>query len=368
VHFGEDSPSFRALIDNLDEAFWLSSADGNEIFYVSPVFERIWLQMSADLHRAPRSWLDAIHPDDRSRVERSFEAFLASPADNSHDEQFRIVRSDGSLRWIRQRALPARAQADTSGHHVSIVADITDLHRAQETLSHSNEKLLKLTQYQETVNEAQRTRIAREIHDELGQALTVINLDLQWLLRRCPPDDQLLNKLRETQELVERTSRTVQDITLRLRPATLGTFGLEGALNWYISRFCQQNEDLTCRQSIRLGNSYVDHDCSIALYRILQEALTNISRHARANAVVIDIAHEQDAIRLMVEDDGIGISEQDMQRTDAWGLIGMRERVDSLRGRFEIRSAPGQGTRVTVYLPLIEVRGHDGGTREEITE
>jgi PAS domain S-box-containing protein len=368
VHFGKDSPSFQALVDNLDEAFWLSSADGNEILYVSPAFERIWLQMSADLHRAPRSWLDAIHPDDRPRVEQSFENLLSSPRDHTHDQQFRIQRTDGSLRWIHQRTVPVSTQAAAPDHYLSLARDITDLRWAQETLSHSNEKLLKLTQYQETINEAQRTRIAREIHDELGQALTVMNLDLHWLLKRCPPDSQLQNKLRETQGLIERTAKTVQDITLRLRPATLGTFGLEGAINWYISRFCQQNEDLTCRQSIRLGSAHVDHDCSITLYRILQEALTNISRHARAKSVVIEITHEGDSIRLLIEDDGIGISEKDMQRNDAWGLIGMRERVDSLRGRFDIKSATGRGTRLTVYLPLAEVRGRDGGTRQEITE
>ncbi|MGE3480935.1 MAG: ATP-binding protein [Gammaproteobacteria bacterium] len=348
--FGEDDQAFRILADTLDETFWLTGADGNAVLYVSPAYVRIWQQAGTDLIRQPRSWLAAIHAVDRPPIEQAFDDYLSSPHGKIFDHPFRLARPDGGVRWIHARIVPVTQ--DAAPCHLVIARDVTELRQAQETLSDSNEKLLRLTQYQETINEAQRTRIAREIHDELGQALTVLNLDLYWLVKRCPPDGQVQAKLREMRDLVERTARSVQDITLRLRPANLGAFGLEGALNWYISRFRQQNEELTCRPTIKLEGIQIDHDSSIALYRILQEALTNISRHARARAVSVEISHDHDAILLAVEDDGVGISEQDMLRNDAWGLIGMRERVDALRGDFNITSRPGGGTRLAVRLPL----------------
>jgi two-component system sensor histidine kinase UhpB len=350
VFFGEDDQAFRILADNLDVTFWLTGADGNEVLYVSPAYPRIWRQSGADLLRQPRSWLAAIHAADRPAIEQAFDAWLSSPHEKMFDHQFRLARPDGGICWVHARIIAVAP--DAAPRHLVIARDVTELRRAQETLSDSNEKLLRLTQYQETINEAQRTRIAREIHDELGQALTVLNLDLYWLAKRCPPDGQIQAKLGEMRDLVGRTARSVQDITLRLRPANLGAFGLEGAINWYISRFRQQNEELTCRPNIILGGIEVDHDSSIALYRILQEALTNISRHARAGAVSVEVSHDHDSILLEVEDDGVGISEQDMLRNDAWGLIGMRERVDALRGSFTITSRPGGGTRLAVRLPL----------------
>lgn len=367
MHIGKDNQAFRALADHLDEAFWLSSPDGSEIIYVSPAFERIWLQTHTDLHRDPRSWLDTLHPEDRPRVEQSFDAYLSAPA-ASYEEKFRLVRADGATRWIHQRMVPLTAHGGAASSHLSLARDITDLRQALETLSDSNERLLRQSQYQETINEAQRIRIAREIHDELGQALTVLSLDLHWLGKRCAHDEQLRNKLGEMRELIERTAKTVQDITLRLRPATLGTFGLEGALNWYISRFRQRNEELTCRQSIKLGGVWLDHDSSIALYRIVQEALTNISRHARARTVTIDISHDGNTVCLTVDDDGVGISERELNRSDAWGLIGMRERVDTLGGSFAIRSSPGHGTHLAVRLPLTASGSAGAVSRYELPE
>lgn len=353
VHYGEDNPpSFHAMADHLDEACWLISPGGDRIEHVNPAYERIWRQARATLLRAPRSWLDAIHPEDRSRVGRAFDAFLAATGSRIYDEQYCLALDDGATRWIHQRILPFPAQTGAPPRLLSLARDISALRQAQHAAGDSGERLLKLTQHQETLHEAQRTRIAREIHDELGQALTVLSLDLHWLAKHSPPDERILRKLAEMQQLVEHTAKAVQDITLRLRPASFGAFGLEGALNWYISRFRQQNHGLVCRQSVRLSGVKVDQDVAIALYRILQEALTNISRHARASHVTIEIVHEGQAISLLVEDDGVGIGEQELRRHDAWGLIGMRERADALGGGFAIRSEPGRGTRLSVRLPL----------------
>lgn len=357
MHFGEDNQAFRILADNLGEAFWLVGSNGGEIIYVNPAFERIWLQTGADLLRAPRSWLDALHPDDRPRVEQSFDTFLSASSSGNYDEQYRLVRRDDTTRWIHQRIVPLATPAGAPPRHLSLARDITDLKQAQEALTDSSEKLLKLTQQQEAINDAQRTHIAREIHDEFGQALTVLSLDLNWLVKRCPRDESIQNKLGEMRELIDRTAKTVQDITLRLRPANLVSFGLEGALNWYISRFRQQNEGLSCRQTIKLDGVRLDHDRSIALYRILQEALTNITRHAGARTVSVDISLDGDSVTLTVKDDGVGISEQDLSRGDAWGLIGMRERVNALGGGFDIRGGSGRGTQLAVRLPLAESGG-----------
>lgn len=359
VFFGRDNRAFRVLADNIDETFWLTGTDGNEVFYVSPAYQRLWQQAADSLLEQPRSWSATIHRKDRAQVERSFEAYLAAPGEHAFDRQFRLNRPDGTTRHIHLRIVPVAGEAPG---HLAFARDITELKQAHAALQESNEKLLRLTRHQETVNEAQRTRIARELHDELGQALTVMNLDLYWLLKHCPPDEQIRGRLGEMRELVECTARTVQDITLRLRPASLGVFGLEGALSWSIDRFRQQNEGLDCRVSIDLEGLQIDHDCSIALYRILQEALTNISRHARAGSIAIDIFHDRDTVHLRVADDGVGISGPELRRRDAWGLIGMRERVAALRGEFDIGRRPEGGTRLAVRLPLSRAEA-PGGAR-----
>jgi two-component system sensor histidine kinase UhpB len=349
VYCGTDNHTFQILTDNIDEAFWLTGADGKEIFHVSSVYQRLWQQTGDTLIAQPRAWCAAIHPEDRPRTERAIEAYLSAPEESRFQTRFRLCRPDGSVRCVEMRILPI---PDENPCHLFLARDITELKQAHAALQESNDKLVRLTRHQETVHEAHRTGIAREIHDELGQALTVMNLDLYWLRRHCPPEGPIRAKLDEMRDLIERTASAVQDIATRLRPANLGAFGLEGALDWFISRFRQQNDGLDCKASIKLDGNEIDHDCSIALYRILQEALTNISRHARARSVTIEVFHDHDAVLLTVEDDGVGIGEQDLRRGDAWGLIGMRERTAALRGKIDIRRQPAGGTRLAVCLPL----------------
>lgn len=145
VLFRDDSPSFLALAGALDDVFWLAGADACEILYVSPAFERIWPSSCAELLRNPRVWLDALHPDDRPRVERAFATFLSARTGAGFDEQFRLTGRHGSVRWIRQRIVPIPAQADAPDRLLTLARDLTELKQAQQTLNDSNEKLLKLT-------------------------------------------------------------------------------------------------------------------------------------------------------------------------------------------------------------------------------
>lgn len=258
----------------------------------------------------------------------------------------------GALRHYQVRLTPEFG-ADGAVHTVLAVArDISVIKAGEAVLRESEQRLRELSAHMENVREEERKKIAREVHDELGQALTVLRMDVSLLrLNFGGQSAQLMERIVSMKEVVDRTIHIVRHVTSALRPAALD-LGLTAALEWLVEDV-RRHADIDC--ALRTNEDYevvLDDGQATALFRIVQESLTNVLKHAQASAVEIALDVEDGQIRLEVFDNGAGFSPAAARRVGAFGLMGMRERALMLGGEVDIRSAPGEGTSVRVRLPL----------------
>jgi len=202
------------------------------------------------------------------------------------------------------------------------------------------------------VREDERKHIAREIHDELGQSLTAIDMELRWMAHK---HEHALPEIRARIEAILAQSagaiESVGRIASELRPGILDHLGLRAAIEWFAGDFSRRTM-IAASAEIDINESLIDEKTATAIFRITQESMTNAARHASAGSVSIALREEGGAIALEIRDDGVGISEEQASGPSAFGILGMRERVKELGGRLEIHGAPGLGTRIAVYIPL----------------
>ena len=224
--------------------------------------------------------------------------------------------------------------------------------RAEDQLRKSLDQLRALTTYLQYVREEERTRIAREVHDELGQALTGLKLDLSWLasrLARSQPPVQ--EKVRTMTAHLDETIQTVRRIATELRPGILDSLGLVAAIEWQANDF-QKRTGIPCHAAITVAETLWNQEFSTVFFRIFQETLTNVIRHAGATRVDVRLLAEDGDLVLNIRDNGRGISAEDLASTRSNGLVGMRERAMLIHGHLTLHGAPGQGTSVTLRAPL----------------
>jgi len=223
--------------------------------------------------------------------------------------------------------------------------------RAQEQLRQSHQQLRALSIHLQDVREEERIRIAREVHDELGQGLTGLKLQLTWLASRLPRKPKTLHdKARLIAVRIDETIHAVRRIATELRPAVLDSAGLLAALEWQATEF-QKQTGIRCRVKSSVRETIWNQDLNTAFFRIFQETLTNVIRHANATRVDVSLSEVGDYLVLEVQDNGRGISDQEIQNTRSIGLLGMRERAALLGGDVHFNGALGKGTLVTVSIP-----------------
>jgi signal transduction histidine kinase len=236
------------------------------------------------------------------------------------------------------------------------IRDITARKRTEWFGLIYRDQLRALSARIETMREEERTRIAREIHDELGQMLTAIKMDLRWMEHRLDEfgEDRRLNpildKLVATAELTDATVKTVQRIAAELRPGILDKLGLPMALQYEGARF-NERTGLACRLVVPGETLPLEPEVATAFFRIFQEAVTNVARHAQATAVEVELQPQADGCRLEIRDNGKGMAGVDQARLESLGLLGMRERATLLGGEVSFTPRPGGGTVVTVWIP-----------------
>lgn len=223
---------------------------------------------------------------------------------------------------------------------------------AQRRLSRSREQLRTLAARLQSVREEERSRVAREVHDVLGQALTGIKMDATWILAKLPEDQtKLVARAKSMSNLIDSTIQTVRRIATDLRPGLLDNLGLVAAVEWQASEF-QARTGITCRVTSNLRDASLAPDSATAVFRIFQETLTNVARHAQATTVIVDLGEQGSRVVLQVADNGRGIDLAEVTQSKSVGLLGMRERAAILGGDLVISGAPGQGTTVVLSLPL----------------
>jgi signal transduction histidine kinase len=231
----------------------------------------------------------------------------------------------------------------------SKVSVFVELHRKSERLKESEDKLRRLAAHLISVREEERAHIAREIHDELGQVLTGIKMEVGWLAKRLK-EPQLLEKTDSMSKLIDSTVQTVRKIATGLRPEMLDDMGLVAAIGWQAKDF-QKRTGIRCRVKLPPETTKLDIDVATTAFRIFQEILTNVARHSRATRVDIDLGVTDEQVSLEVHDNGVGIAESDLHGRKSLGLLGMHERALLFGGEVSITGSPGHGTRVAVTIP-----------------
>ncbi|HEY3306244.1 MAG TPA: PAS domain-containing sensor histidine kinase [Candidatus Binatia bacterium] len=279
------------------------------------------------------------HPEYRQTVLQ----FLAESDGEWHDFKPRV--KDGRIidtTWAIVRL--------SDGTSIGIGKDVTDRKRAEKELRISRERLRSLAAYLQSVREEERTRIARELHDEIGQALTGIKLALETSFREraviVTPD--LREALKSTNDLIGK----VRDLSLDLRPGMLDDMGLMAALRWHFDRYETQTHIKVDFTHAGLEGRRLPPAIETVAYRIVQEALTNVARHARVHSVKVGVSVDNDKVRIQIKDSGIGFDSDLLSAHVSGGLSGMREQAVMLEGWLKIESAPGSGTVLTAELPL----------------
>jgi len=291
------------------------------------------------------------------------EPFYACPLEEAVEKGQAVEREafdPESGRWINSAIYPTgRLTRDGRRIFFHMITNITDRKQAEDQLRTSREQLRSLSAHLESVREEERTNVAREIHDELGQTLTALKIDLSWLTKRLPKEQELLlEKAKSIYELADTAIQTVKRISAELRPGILDDLGIAAALEWQASEF-EKLAEIKCGFSSNPKDIVLDTERSTAIFRIFQEALTNIIRHANATKAKASLRKETGRIVLRVRDNGKRIEKWQISDPKSFGLIGMRERVHLWGGEINISGVPGKGTTVEVSIPLVSKENLD---------
>ena len=245
------------------------------------------------------------------------------------------------------------SQTSEHGQHfyTVILRDVTERKRNEEALEHSREEIRKLALAAQSLGEQEKSRVARELHDELGQALTALKIDVAWLcevLAGAP--DEVKRKLALMQVLLDGTVAATRRISADLRPLILDDLGLEAAADWLVQNFTSRT-GVACELAVVRKLDLADPHAT-TVFRALQESLTNIAKHAAASRVEVTLERDADSVVLTVRDNGRGFASGAPRKPESFGLLGLRERVSLLGGEVSVESAPGRGTSIEVRLPL----------------
>lgn len=231
-------------------------------------------------------------------------------------------------------------------------AEIRERRRAEENLENLLEQMRSLSVRMQRLREEERKAISREVHDELGQSLTAIKMDLTWMMRRIPSEENpVRQRISSTIGLVDETVHTVRRIAAELRPGVLDDLGLAAAIEWQVQEF-QTRAGITFQVRMPAEDIPLDADRSTTLFRIFQEVLRNIVQHAKATEVQVRLMRSAGMVILEIRDNGKGISEEQIANPESLGLLGMRERLHVMGGHFAIHGEEGKGTTVVVQMPL----------------
>ena len=342
----ESEDPFRLLIEHSHDIIYSLTANG--IFtYVSPVWTELLGHPVNEV--IGKSFQNFVHPDDVPACFVWLQNVIQS-GKRQEGIEYRVQHLDG--RWFlhTSSAVPFKDETNSITGYYGIATDITERRRALEEKIAMEQKLL-LAMHTEKARESERESISRDLHDDLGQSLTAIKIHLGFLLSKVS-DTESVTKINKITSMVSDSITSVRRITARLRPEILDELGLEASLQWYSKEFAERNGievNLTTLPCLD-----IPADSSLAIFRIIQESLTNISRHAKATRVYISLSKTNESINIRISDNGIGIGKDDIESKTSFGILSMKERARSLGGSFNIYGEIGHGTVITIVIPVID--------------
>jgi signal transduction histidine kinase len=302
-----------------------------------------------DLKQNSSLFQNILYPNDRA----SFHQSMRTSADKLTlwNWEGRIVMAqNGKIKWVNMRCTPRKLDnGDVLWE--GFMTNISQSKFAGIGLKQSQEQLRELSSHIQDAREQERLHIARDIHDDMGGTLTAIKIDIAWLIGRLDAQNpELLAKAKGIESLVDRCMKSANNILRSLRPSVLDSFGLIAAIEMEAEEF-EKRTGISCPINQVDEGTEIDPDASIALFRIFQETLTNIMKHAKASEVTVDIANRKEGVDMVISDNGCGFKEVDRQKPRSFGLRGIQERVAHFNGKVLISSKPGKGTTVQVHVP-----------------
>jgi PAS domain S-box-containing protein len=338
--------TYRVFVERMNEGAAVLSGDHTVLHCNS----RLARFLGAGLQSViGSSMLDLVWPDDHPKLD----ALLRRAAQRNCRGEIRLKSRKGTPLSVHLSLNPLRL--DSTRAVCMIASDLSEIKRAEQELRASSEQLRNLAARLLSVREEERARISREVHDELGQSLTAVKINLAWLAGRLPRrNGQMLKRIRSTLHLADSIIQSIRRISTELRPPILD-LGLTAAVEWQVQEF-QARSGIRCTVRLLAGEE-VASDASTAMFRIFQETLTNVARHAKATRAEVVLQRQRDRLVLLIHDNGRGFDQADPSLSKSLGLLGMRERAAILGGRVEISSAPGKGTTVTAWIPLPSPEG-----------
>lgn len=340
----------ETILDNLPIGLAVNYFDGGRAVYMNKKFEDIYGWPSEELANIDR-FFEKVYPDPEYR--RKIQSQIISDIESGDPERMQwsgieITTKTGRKKIVSAKNIPIVDQ----NLMISTVQDITPQKKLERELIDSREKLRQLAVYLQKLREEDRISIAREIHDDVGQTLSALKMDLGWLEKRILPDQQgLASKITGMKQLILQSVQSVKRLCSELRPGILDDLGLIPALKWYVDQF-EERTGIHCHLAFEHEEPDLGKDLSTAIYRITQESLTNVLRHAQAKNIRISLAIDSESIVLTINDDGIGIDMAAVDGNQSFGIIGMRERVLSHDGQFDVHRHRDHGTVITAVFPV----------------
>jgi two-component system sensor histidine kinase UhpB len=339
---------FGAAIRSIGDGVITTDAQGR-VTFLNPVAETLTGWKSSDAEGRALAAVFKVAPEPGGE--------LIALGANEESGPSLLTAQGGQKFPIEYSASPIRDDGGVTIGRVLVFRDITQRRRSEEEIRQSRERLRALVAHAESLREEERIRIAREVHDELGQMVTGLRMDLAWMERRLPelPDEGVRGswsgKMRSMFDLLDLMVKGVRRISGELRPVVLDDLGLLPALEWQ-AREWQARTGIACRLTSTTSDTTVSAARATAVFRIFQEALTNVARHAQATQVEATLGLGPNSLTLEVRDNGKGITEEQQHQSKSFGLLGMKERAALLGGACSVHGAPGRGTSVVVKIPL----------------
>lgn len=327
---------------------WEWDMETNELCWSEEIY-RIFGLIPEESCTTYVAFLNYVHPDDREFVKNAINEAIYER--KPYNIEHRILLADGTVRIVHEQGEVKFAKTGEPVRMVGTVQDITERKRAEDELTYSREQLRNLSMYLQSAREEERTYIAREIHDELGQVLTALKMDLSWLANKNENHETLFRKTKSMVKLVDSTIQTVKRISSELRPGVLDHLGLSAAIEWQAEEI-HKRTGIIFDMSIHPEDIILDRHHSTTIFRIFQEALTNVVRHAKATKVKVSLEEKDKEIVLGVIDNGKGITKKQISDPRSFGLIGIQERVYFLGGNISISGVRNKGTSITISIPL----------------
>lgn len=342
---GESEARFRAIANATPMLIWLADAAGHCVWFNQAWFDFTGLRF----HLAPgSSWMEQVHPEERWEVQRLVEQQMALRL--PFRLECRVRHRDTQWRWVINQGVPRQNERGEFMGYIGACMDIDEQKRVELALRQSREELRQMGLREEEVLEQERKRIASQVHDELGQLLTALKMGISALRLRFKHVAGLSEQVHSLNELSTRAFRVVRQVTTHLRPQALN-HGLRPALEW-LAQETTQSTGLQVRADCPEMNCQPGEAASTALFRMAQEGITNVLKHARAHQAEISLSCRRACLILIVRDDGVGFQADAPNAPTGYGLLGMRERAQNLGGEFRIVSNPGQGTTLFLSIPV----------------